>query len=212
MDVTSALEREWEFRVEHKGVSIYSSQVSGSDIHSFKGVTVLPVPFKKVISLFHDMANYRRWVHKLAEMDVLEKNGIDYVIRQVIDTPWPLQKREMIMRTGLAAAGENSVAITMVSEPGYLPVNPDFYRVLQASGLWVFTPDGHGKVLLTFVMHIDPGKDVPAALSNAGMFDVPFYSLNNLRMLAMDSSYNPPYPDEIEQHVAIVEDIPDMPS
>jgi len=211
MDVSSILEKNWDFRVEHKGVRIYSSRVNGSDIHSFKGETELPVSFKRLISLFHDMASYSRWVHKLAEMEVLEKNGIDYVVRQVINTPWPLLKREMIMRTGLASAGDNSIAVTMTGEPDYLPVNSNYYRVRHASGLWVFTPNGHGKVYLTFVMHVDPGSDVPAAVGNAGMFDVPFYSLNNLRALAMDSSYNPPYPQEIEQHIAIVDDAPDMP-
>jgi hypothetical protein len=211
MDVATILTRNWDFRVEHKGIRIYSSKVTGSDIHSFKGEAELQVPFKKLISLFHDMTNYGRWVHQLAEMEVLEKSGIDYVVRQVINTPWPLQNREMIMRTGLAPAGENAIAVTMTGEPDYLPVNSKYHRVRHASGLWVFTPNGHGKVHLVFVMHIDPGKDVPAALGNAGMFDVPFYSLNNLRKLAMDSSYNPPYPVEIEQHLTIVEDVPDTP-
>jgi hypothetical protein len=211
MDVASILKKNWDFRVEHKGVKIFSSKVIGSDIHSFKGETELSVTFKKLISLFHDMPNYNRWVHQLAEMEVLEKNGIDYVVRQVINTPWPLQKREMIMRTGLAPAGDNSIAVTMTGEPDYLPLNPAYYRVREVTGLWVFTPNGQGKVHLTFVMHLDPGKDVPAAVGNAGMFDVPFHSLNKLRALALDSSYNPPYPPEIEQHLSIVDDVPEKP-
>jgi hypothetical protein len=211
MDVVSILQRDWEFRVEHKGIRVFSSKVIDSDIQSFKGEVELPVSFRKVISLFHDMGNYGRWVHQLAEMEVLEKDGIDYVVRQVINTPWPLQKREMIMRTSLASAGENSIAITMTGEPDYLPLNPAFHRVRHSSGLWVFTPNGHGNVHLVFVMHIDPGDDVPAAVANAGMFDVPFYSLNKLRALAMDGSYNPAFPDEIEQHLSIVEDVPDTP-
>ncbi len=207
MDVESILHGAWEFRVEHKGIKTFSSKVKGSSIHGFKGETELQVSIKKLISIFHDMGNYSRWVHQLADMDVLEKkDGVEYVVRQVINTPWPLLKREMIMRTGLAAAGENSVAVTMKGEPDYLPANPRFHRVRHSVGMWVFTPTDQGKVHLTFVMHVDPGKDVPPPVSNAGMFEVPFYSLKNLRNLVMDASYNPPYPEEIEQHLSFIED------
>ncbi|NTV06754.1 MAG: START domain-containing protein [Chlorobiaceae bacterium] len=212
MDIALILHGEWAFRVEHKGIKIFSSKVSGSDIHSFKGETEMPVSLKKLISLFHDMGNYNRWVHQLSAMEILEKtDGVEYVVRQIINTPWPLQKREVIMRTGLVSAGENAVGVTMKGEPDYLPDNPKYHRVRHSTGMWVFTPTGHGTVHTTFVMHVDPGKDVPAPVSNAGMFEVPFYSLNNMRTLMMDRSYNPPYPVEIEQHLSIIEDIPDKP-
>lgn len=212
MDVELILKGDWGFRVEHKGIKIYSSKVSGSDVLGFKGETELQVPLKKLISLFHDMPSYNRWVHQLSEMDVLEKtDSIEYVVRQIINTPWPLQKREMIIRTGLTSVGENSIAVTMKGEPDYLPENPNYHRVRELAGIWVFTPNGHGTVHLTFAMHIDPGNDVPTPVSNAGMFEVPFYSLNNLRALAKDAAYNPPYPEDIEQHLSIIEDVPDTP-
>lgn len=145
-------------------------------------------------------------------MDILEKKGcLEYVVRQVINTPWPLLKREMIVRTGLEPAGDNAVAVTMTSEPDYLPPNPDYYRVRHARGVWIFSPIDHGRVHISFVMHVDPGKDVPSPVSNTAMFEVPFYSLQNMRSLIADCSYNPPYPDEIDNHLCIIEDIPDMP-
>ncbi|NTV93703.1 MAG: START domain-containing protein [Chlorobiaceae bacterium] len=212
MDVQSALNVNWEFRVEHKGIRIFSSKVRGSDILGFKGETEFPVTFKKLISLFYDTASYHRWVHQLAGMDILEKKDcLEYVVRQVINAPWPLPKREMIVRTGLESAGENAVAITMTSEPDYLPLTPGYHRVRHARGVWIFSPVDHGRVHISFVMHVDPGKDVPSPVSNTAMFEVPFYSLQNMRSLITDSSYNPPYPAEIENHLCIIEDIPDKP-
>ncbi|MEI8103071.1 MAG: START domain-containing protein [Chlorobium sp.] len=212
MDVSSILDGNWEFRVEHKGIKVFSSLVSGSDIYGFKGEVELVVPLKKLLSLFNDMANYTRWVRNLAVMEVLEEvDATEYVVRQVISLPWPMQEREVIMRTRLVSSGENGLAIVMKEEPEYLPLNPQYHRVLHATGGWVFTPNGHGVVLVTFVMHLDPGKDVPAAASNAGMFDVPFYTLNTLRNLLQDKSYSPPWPVALEQFVSIIEDAPDTP-
>ena len=212
MDEALILERNWEFRVEHKGIKIYSARVSGSDILSFKGEVELQVSLKRLLSLFHDIANYQRWVHQLALVEVLDKtDGTEYVIRQVINTPWPLQQREVIMRSRLMAAGDNAIALSMKEENDYLPVNPRYHRVNHATGMWIFTPNGHGVVHVVFVMHLDPGQDVPAPVSNAGLFEVPFYSLNNLRTLLQDTSYNPPWPKELEEHLAIIEDIPDQP-
>ena len=37
MDVASILNGKWEFRVEYKGIKIFSSKVSGSEILGFKG-------------------------------------------------------------------------------------------------------------------------------------------------------------------------------
>jgi hypothetical protein len=210
MDVGSILQGDWKFRIEHKGIKIYSSKVNGSDIHGFKGEAEIEVSLKKLISLFHDMPSYNRWVHHLVDMQILDNSDpVEYVVRQIIKTPWPLQQREVIMRTGLTSAGDNSVVLTMKAEPDYLPDNPEYYRVRHATGMWVFKPTTPGLVNVTFVMHIDPGKDVPATLSNAGMFEVPFYSLNNLKTLLKDPSYNPPYPEEIEQHIFILDDTPD---
>ena len=210
MDVGLILQADWKFRIEHKGIKIYSSRVNGSDIHGFKGEAEIEVSLKKLISLFHDMPSYNRWVHHLVEMHVLDNSDpVEYVVRQIIKTPWPLQPREVIMRTGLTSAGDNSVVLTMKAEPDYLPGNPEYHRVRHATGMWVFRPTTEGRVNITFVMHIDPGKDVPSTLSNAGMFEVPFYSLNNLKTLLKDPSYNPPYPEEIEQHISILDDTAD---
>ncbi len=178
----------------------------------FKGEIELKVSLKKLLSLFYDMANFHRWVHQLAEMEVLEKGeNAEYVVRQVINTPWPLKPREVIMRSSLVSAGDNAIALTMKQEPEYLPENPRYHRVQHATGLWVFTPNGHGVVSVIFVMHLDPGTDVPAPMSNAGLFEVPFYSLNNLNSLLADTSYNPPWPEELEEYLSIIEDEPDTP-
>jgi hypothetical protein len=210
MDVGLILQADWKFRIEHKGIKIYSSKVNGSDIHGFKGEAEIEVSLKKLISLFHDMPSYNRWVHHLVEMHVLDNSDpVEYVVRQIIKTPWPLQPREVIMRTGLTSAGDNSVVLTMKAEPDYLPGNPEYHRVRHATGMWVFRPTTEGRVNITFVMHIDPGKDVPSTLSNAGMFEVPFYSLNNLKTLLKDAAYNPRYPEEIEQHISILDDTAD---
>jgi hypothetical protein len=97
----------------------------------------------------------------------------------------------------------------MKAEPDYLPDNPVYHRVRHATGMWVFRPATEGTVNITFVMHIDPGKDVPSALSNAGMFEVPFYSLNNLKTLIKDAAYNPPYPEELERHLSFIDETAD---
>ena len=128
------------------------------------------------------------------------------MVRQVLNAPWPLQKREMIVRTELAPAGENAVAVTMAGEPDLLPPSSGLARVRDVRGAWIFEPTERGGTRLTFVMHVDPGRDVPSGVSNQAMFEVPFYSLNNLRSLATDPSYDPPYPAEVDEHLSIIED------
>lgn len=53
-------------------------------------------------------------------------------------------------------------------------------------------------------MHINPGSDVPPPVSNTAMFEVPFYSLQNMRNLLANGSYDPPYPEEIEKYLRII--------
>ncbi len=74
MDVGSILQGDWKFRIEHKGIKIYSSKVNGSDIHGFKGEAEIEVSLKKLISLFHDMPSYNRWVHHLVDMQILDNS------------------------------------------------------------------------------------------------------------------------------------------
>lgn len=211
MDVASALEGNWEFRVDHKGIKIFSSKIRGSQVLGFKGETVFDASLRKLISLFHDFGNYGKWVHQLAEMEVLhESDELDYVVRQVLNTPWPLPKREMIVRTALHASEEGALALTMTGIPDYAPSRPDFHRVRDARGVWILMPVGHGKVHVTFVMHLDPGSDIPPAISNAALFEVPFYSLLKMRTLVQDPSYKPAWPSVVDNHVTIIEDEPGM--
>lgn len=205
MDVQSILQANWAFRVEHKGIRIFSLKLNNSDILGFKGEAVFPVTFRRLISLFYDTDCYHRWLHRLAEVEVLEKNdGFEYVVRQLVDTPWPLPRREMIVRTGLAQVGDNAIAVTMSGEPDYMSLNQRYYRIRHCRGLWIFTPSGDSNVHLTFVMHINPGSDVPPPVSNTAMFEVPFYSLQNMRNLLANGSYDPPYPEEIEKYLRII--------
>jgi hypothetical protein len=212
MDVARALAGNWEFRVDHKGIRIFSSKMKGSRVLGFKAETEFPVSFKKLVSLFHDFGSYGRWVHHMTEMEVLNRNeDLEYVIRQVINAPWPLLRREMISRTSLHTAGEGAIAVMMDGVPDYLPANPLYHRVRELRGVWVLLPMEGGRVHITFVMHVNPGSDVPPAVSNTALFDVPFHSLHKLRALATNPSYNPPWPEEVDEHLHIIEDDSDMP-
>jgi len=204
MDVATALQGNWEFRVDHKAIKVYSSKIRGSEVLGFKGETEFDVSLRKLISLFHDFDSYGRWVHQLSEMQVLHQNDdLDYVVRQVLNTPWPIPKREMIVRTELHASEEGALALTMSSAHDFVPVKPDMYRVREAWGAWILLPVNESRVHVTFVMHLDPGADIPPALSNAALFEVPFYSLQKMRSLAQDSSYAPPWPSVVDNHIHI---------
>jgi len=204
MDVATALQGNWEFRVDHKAIKVYSSNVSGSEVLGFKGEAEFDVPLRKLISLFHDFDSYGRWVHQLSEMQVLHHDDdLDYVVRQVLNTPWPIPKREMIVRTELHASEEGALALTMSSAHDFVPEKPDMYRVREAWGAWILMPVNESRVHVTFVMHLDPGRDIPPALSNAALFEVPFYSLQKMRALAQDSSYTPPWPSVVDNHIHI---------
>lgn len=209
MDLAPLLNGQWEFRVEHKGIRVFSARIAGSELHGFKGEITLQVSFRRLISLFYDMGNYRRWVHHLAEMEIVDKSEeMEYVLRQVIEVPWPLKAREVLMHSALLPSVDNMLAVGMESVPDYLPPNPRYHRVRQASGLWLFAPEADGRVTVIFLMYLDPGPDIPSALSNAGMFEVPFYTLNNLRSLVEDQAYTPPWPVELDSFI-IIDDAPD---
>ena len=206
MDFERAREDEWEFRVEHKNIRVYSAKMKNSHNLGFKGIIEFPVSLRRLISLFHDTGSYKRWVHQLASMQVLEKgSNLEYVIHQVINTPWPFPKREMIVRTGLDVEGDNGIAVTMKAEPDYLPKKPGYFRIRETYGRWVFEPLANDVVRITFIMHVNPGEDVPPPMSNTAMFEVPFYSLQNLKSLAFDNAYNPPYPQEVDEYISIRE-------
>ena len=194
----------WIFRVEHKDIRVYSASVENSGVLGFKGIVELPVELRKLVALFHDLESYTRWVHQLSSMSMLEKgDGFEYVLQQVINAPWPLQPREMIVRTALEQAGDHAVAVTMTSAADYLPPDPRLSRVEETAGKWVFEPLENGCVRIIFMMYVNPGRDIPTSIANTAMFEVPFYSLQNLRRLALDTSYNPPYPDEAELMLVI---------
>ncbi|RNA64980.1 hypothetical protein CR163_006905 [Prosthecochloris sp. ZM_2] len=195
---------QWDFRVEHKDIRVYSAPLEESGLLGFRGVVSFQADLKKLVGLFHDTDSYHRWVHQLSSMKLLERGeGLRYVMQQVINAPWPLPPREMIVRTSLAEAGEDAIAVFMISDPDFLPRDTRYCRVERTFGKWVFEPLENRSIRITFMMFVDPGPDIPASIANTAMFEVPFYSLQKLRRLAQDDSYQPAFPDEISRYLMI---------
>lgn len=109
-------------------------------------------------------------------------NDHEMIYRVVIDAPWPLDNREMIVRFSAAIQDHshaNFYIDTIVSD---IPQQEDLVRIPYSKASWNIKRVNN-ELQVTYKMNINPGGYVPPLLVNMAMADGPHQSFRNLKQL-----------------------------
>jgi hypothetical protein len=172
----------WDLKQNKDDVQVYTQAVPGSEIVEFRGVTKISAPIEKVYSAILTPSTYPSWMHNCAEAKVLQKvsdtERISFIITK---PPWPLQKRESIIRSKLKREGKNKIIIDLQSDPNLLPINPENIRIITMKGMYQISEEG-GITEVTYQAHFNPGGNLsPSIINSKVVIDTPYHTLKNLK-------------------------------
>jgi hypothetical protein len=175
----------WQLRGTHEGIPVYTRQVEGSPILEYKANVIVDAPMPKVIALFEDEKQIRRWYYQCVLSKLVENEGPKQeVIYLILHLPWPVAARDFVFRRTRSEDPANGIIIyTLTALPDRLPPVKGMIRVQSIKSSWTFRSLPEGQTELTFQQHTDPGGSIPASLINEMAVDTPFYSLKNFRKL-----------------------------
>ena len=190
--------------LDKNNIKIWSYKVPKSPLSGFKATTTVKSSLSGLVSLITDTPNAHRWLYRTNRIDVLARDDSQqfFTIRVITDVPWPLTDREALVdvrisqdtKTGRVRIDSNE----SVSANKY-PVADSCLRMPMMKGYWLFKPLGNGLVEVTMSGHADPGGMIPKGLVNFLIQEHPYNTLQGLRRLIGDMSYQKTqYPHIVE--------------
>ena len=181
----------WELAKEHAGISVYTSDVQGSTLKSFKAVTTVDSTLTGVVALLEDTSAGPDWLYSCLSLKRLQTASPTQVYNYSInDLPWPVKDRDAIIYSELKQDPQTlSVQISMRGLPNYLPENNNYVRIPYLTGEWSITPIKSGSMEISYTAHIEPGGNIPDWVVNALLVDTPMKTFVQMKTLLPQAKY-----------------------
>ncbi len=184
----------WEKIKSKNGISVYRMEVPGKDHVIFKGKGVVNKEMFLVLSVLGDINNLTKWIDRLKSAKLVkEVSDMELILYNVVTAPWPLQNRDMVLRTKATYDKKYDwvhIRGRNIKHPKY-PKKSGIVRIPYMRNTWSLKPIRKGKATwVEFKVQADPGGAIPAWVSNMVSKDVPYKSLMNLRKRVRQGKYS----------------------
>jgi len=170
-----------ELKKEKDDLKVYTCS-SDSKLNILKAELMLEdTSFKELLDFVNDINNYVNWQYNTTEARILQTRDKSIVYRTVVDAPWPLSNREMILEHSAAFDSAKQVLEIGSHTVSYdYPPDEELTRVPLSVARWKVT-SFNNSLKIEYTLRIDPGGSVPAWLVNIAMTEGPFNSFIKLK-------------------------------
>lgn len=185
------LNTEWQLVDETDGIATYWRHRPDSRQKTFRAVGTFPSeqPFAVLEAMAKsDLADFFEGV---ASVDTFEEDPTGrWVSRAEINLPWPLNDRELFVETHLRQDPNTYEAVLSWEDVNErYPDTAGTQKIPQHRGELRVLPLEGGRVKLTFETVGDPGRMIPASLTDTFAKSIPHYALSYMRDLMAQPEY-----------------------
>lgn len=176
-----------------------------SRLKTFRGVMRMALDDEyAMLALYNDYDSYPKWLHLIdGASEIGRDNPLRRQLRFTTRLPWPLSDREALldadMRMHITPEDEH-VVVFLNNNPDLLPANDDYVRFPELEGLFKIQRLAPGEVEITYQVVLDPGGYIPAWLANMLLRDAPYFTLERLRRIIVQSEYRGLYFPYLDLH------------
>lgn len=169
---------------EKDGVKVYTCKSDTSKFRSLQAeFTIQNTSIEELKTFLFSVPKYMKWQYNVIESSLVKSiNPNEMIYRVVIDAPWPLDNREMIVHFTAIIHHKDHANFYIQTVASGLPLKDNLVRVPFSQASWTITRI-NGSLDVTYRMNIDPGGYVPPLLVNMAMADGPHQSFRNLKHL-----------------------------
>jgi hypothetical protein len=173
-----------DLKKEKDGIKVYTCKSDTSKFRSLRAEFVLEnISMEELKTFMFTVSNYLKWQYDAIEASMLKRISTDEMIyRVVIDAPWPVDNREMIVQFSTVVRDTDHANFYINTVLSDFPKDEDLVRIPYSQARWDIVRKNNS-LHVTYNMNIDPGGSVPAFLINVAMADGPYKSFKSLKSL-----------------------------
>lgn len=178
--VWNAHAQAWELKKSADSIDVYTRTVNESPIKEFRAVGMVAASSSEILSILKDVASYPKWIEDVAYSETLESTKDSLSFYYQMNLPWPIKDRDLCLEMKIFRE-ENVTTVKLTSNPGLVPPNDDFIRMLTVEGQWVITAIDEENSQVQHQFLADPEGSLPAWVVNLFAVDGPHQTMLNLR-------------------------------
>ena len=174
-------ENEWRLDKDKNDIQIYTREVEGFPIRQFRVSARTSASLAAIEKLFRNISDYPSWMPDVAGSQMLEQpTGNSYLYYLQIDSPFPVQDRDLVSIMTFEYPSENVLRINYENQPESYPAQSKHTRISYFKGYWEFTRV-NGRTIIKNQFLSDPGGSVPSWVVNSFMASNPYNTVVALK-------------------------------
>lgn len=184
---------EWQLARDRDGIRVWTRDIPNYPIREFKAVMIVKSSLAGLVNLILDTDNASRWVYRTDRIQLLKQDveSATFLIRVETNFPWPLANRDVVIagqiaqeeKTGTVSIKSHSVEVAEYAQ------DPDFVRMPDMEGTWLFRPLGGELVEVTMIGRADPGGNIPSGVVNLIIHETPYRTMQGMRKVLGEARY-----------------------
>lgn len=119
---------------------VIHTRTTKEELFEFKAVMIMSQPLKKIHAVIKDHSKYPQWSYKTKSLKIVERiNANAHYAYTVVDFPFPLKDRDLVMLSQTTYPSADKVLIKLKGTPTKVAANDDYIRIEEVKGFWKLT-------------------------------------------------------------------------
>ncbi|GIX41867.1 MAG: hypothetical protein KatS3mg129_1600 [Leptospiraceae bacterium] len=173
----------WTLEKDDSNIKIYSKPLI-NNLKAYKATSIINKNILDLSLFLLKINNHCQWVYnclKSTKPKTFSTNHF-YIYYQ-IDTPWPVQNREILSDTKFNIGIQNNqvfISIIMNVLKGEA-LNKNFYRVQEGKITLNLKEINYNQTYIEFIYEINPGSNIPETIVNPYNYYLTYNTIKNLK-------------------------------
>lgn len=185
---TSFSQPDWQLSKSKNGIKVYTRKEENSKFKSIKVEAVFKGTVEKFVKIIRNVSGTKNWVYGIKNAYLLkESNTRELLYYTETNLPSPVSNRDIAIRMKLDfAALEKSLEVTETGIPDAVAEKKGIVRVPYFNARWVVKAATQNQIAINYILKMDPGGSIPAAVVNLFTTKGPYDTFEKLgKLLAL---------------------------
>jgi len=183
---------DWEPAIKKNGIEAYSRTIEGSDILEIRAIAVVDAKMEEVAELLRDVSANALWRPncKLSELiKLFDRNTM--ITYTVIDLPWPVSDRDVIVKAETSISYETGRAIVNLRavEHQSRPLKKGHVRITEFFSEYLLEYISRERTGIIFTTQVNPAGRIPVFLINLFNKKYAYDEMIGLMKMVKDPKY-----------------------
>lgn len=176
---------QWELAKDQNGIKVYTAKGVSGKFKDIKVEAVFPGSIQKLLGILTNIGYSKNWVYGAKDSYLINRISANEILYYSLTSlPWPVEDRDIPIRMRFNLNQNNStLKVFATGIPNAIPEKKGIVRIPYFNAFWDVRSDGKNKLLISYILKMDPGGSIPAGVTNIFITKGPYETFYNLSRL-----------------------------